>query len=310
MGLQSENSKFRFQILGRTSFLLRLIIGAVLLCPTVVAHAGAGTAHSSSPVSVSSRSIPQGGLLLFSVRVEDKERPRARWMGREVQMVQGASPGEWYGFVGADLKTAAKAYSLKMWPGASARERSVEISVREKDYGERRLTLPKEMVELDPPTLERVKAEAAVMKAALEVAPGIPLWRGDFLKPCEGEVGGAFGRRSIINGQVRSPHSGVDLKAAQGTPVKAMNQGRVVLTCDHFFTGLSVVVDHGGGIQSLYFHLEKISVKEKQQVEKGQVVGYVGSTGRSTGPHLHLSVRVNGARVDPLLLIQLSEGLK
>ena len=89
-----------------------------------------------------------------------------------------------------------------------------------------------------------------------------------------------------------------------------MNHGRVVLVADHFFTGLSVVVDHGGGIQSMYFHLEKILVKEGQPVKKGEVIGRVGSTGRSTGPHLHLGVRVNGARVDPLRLIELSRGME
>jgi murein DD-endopeptidase MepM/ murein hydrolase activator NlpD len=86
-----------------------------------------------------------------------------------------------------------------------------------------------------------------------------------------------------------------------------MNSGKVVLTGDHFFTGLTVVIDHGGGIQSMYFHLDKILVQEDQKVGKGEVIGLVGSTGRATGPHLHLGVRVNGARVDPLELMTISE---
>ena len=127
--------------------------------------------------------------------------------------------------------------------------------------------------------------------------------------PLSGEVVGPFGRRSIINNQPRAPHSGMDLKAARGTPVRATNNGRVVLTADHFFTGHVVVIDHGAGIHSMYFHLEKIMVTQNQMVKKGELIGLVGSTGRATGPHLHWGVRVNGARVDPMALISISRQL-
>ena len=163
------------------------------------------------------------------------------------------------------------------------------------------------MVDLDAQTLKRVREESGKMKK-LWVAPfAEPLWEGPFMRPVPGEVIGPFGRNSIINEQPRSPHSGVDLRAERGAPVKVMNHGRVALTGDHFFTGLTVVIDHGGGIQSMCFHLDKILVKEGQRVTKGEVIGLVGSTGRATGPHLHLGVRVNGARVDPLGLTKISE---
>ena len=173
----------------------------------------------------------------------------------------------------------------------------------------RRLTLPKKMVDLDSETLKRVRKESGVMKAIWKAAPADPLWRGLFLKPVPGKVVGTFGRRSIINEQPRSPHSGVDLRGKRGTPVKAINHGRVVLTENHFFTGLTVVIDHGGGIQSMYFHLDRIEVDVGRIVKKGEVVGRVGSTGRATGPHLHWGIRVNGARVDPLALTRLSAEL-
>jgi murein DD-endopeptidase MepM/ murein hydrolase activator NlpD len=100
------------------------------------------------------------------------------------------------------------------------------------------------------------------------------------------------------------------LRGKKGTPIKAINDGRVVLTADHFFTGLSVVIDHGGGIQSMYFHMDKIQVQQGEMVEKGAVIGSVGSTGRATGPHLHCGVRVNGCRIDPLQLIDKSSQLE
>jgi murein DD-endopeptidase MepM/ murein hydrolase activator NlpD len=251
-----------------------------------------------------------GDLILVRVALRDGENPRAFWMDKEVPLAPGGNRREWYGFLGADLKTSPKVYPLTVRVLPSGWEKKVQVTIKGKDYGERRLTLPREMVELDETTLERVKREAEVVRKALEGDPSSPLWRGPFLRPVEGEVVGSFGRRSVINEQTRSPHSGVDLRGETGTPVKAVNQGRVALTCDHFFTGLSVFIDHGGGIHSMYFHLDKIQVREQDRVKRGEVIGRLGSTGRSTGPHLHFGVRVNGARVNPMRLIELSQGLE
>lgn len=266
----------------------------------------AGAGRSLPEVILSSHRVSQGDILYLRVRAGQVEIPRVSWMGRETSLVD-LGHGEWCGFLGVDLKMAPKIYPLKVWTTPSGGERIVDISVESKDFGERHITLPREKVELDGPTLERVRREAAEMNRVLESPPARPLWKGPFSAPLEGEITGLFGRMSFINGEARSPHSGVDLKANLGLPVKVMNSGMVVLTADHFFSGLSVVIDHGGGIHSMYFHLDKVLVKAQQQVRKGEIIGHVGSTGRSTGPHLHLGVRINGARVDPLRLISLSK---
>jgi len=268
-----------------------------------------GATDSSPEILFSSPSAYQGDVVLLKVRVGKGETPRLSWLDRDIPMVP-LGKGEWCGFVGIDLKCEPGAYPLKISVVPSGRAKSVQISIESKDYGERRLTLPKEMVDLDEATLKRVRKESAAINSVLGKTSTEPFWKGAFRAPVDGELSGAFGRRNFINGEARSPHSGVDLKANQGVPVKAMNHGRVVLTADQFFSGLSVVVDHGGGIHSMYFHLEKILVKENQQVAKDEMIGHVGSTGRSTGPHLHLGVRVNGARVDPLRLIDLSRELE
>lgn len=283
---------------------------ALLLTTVVDAGAGDGKDAAYPQVTLSSKAANLGDLILLRVKVRDGERPKTLWMEREVHMVPRGKQKEWYGFLGVDLKSAPKAYPLIVQALPSGAERRVQVQVKSKDYGERRLTLPREMVDLDAPTLERVKREAEVLRGVLEAAPSTPHWRGPFLRPCDGEVVGTFGRRSVINEQPRSPHSGVDLRGETGTPVKAVNHGRVTLTCDHFFSGLSVVIDHGGGIHSLYFHLDRIRVQEQDRVKRGEVIGTVGSTGRSTGPHLHFGVRVNGARVNPLRLVELSQGLE
>jgi murein DD-endopeptidase MepM/ murein hydrolase activator NlpD len=177
------------------------------------------------------------------------------------------------------------------------------------DHGIRRFTVPKEMEALTPAILERVKKESQEMREIFTRCNLQPLWHGRWIRPVQGRIVSPFGCRTIINNLERSPHSGVDLRAAQGTLIKAPNRGQVVLAADHFFGGLSLVIDHGGAIHSMYFHLSDISVSVGQMVEKGDIIGLTGLSGRATGPHLHFGIRLNGERVNPLRLIELSAGL-
>jgi murein DD-endopeptidase MepM/ murein hydrolase activator NlpD len=285
---------------------LFLIIICLLSFPKVTEVMSA----PSPEVYLSSSNIPQGDLALIRVKGADRETPLMTWMKKKISLVPNQKKTDWYGFVSADLKANPGKYHILIKMHPSGRKKDIEIRITEKKYGVRRLTLPKKMVDLDAQTLKRVRKEAGKMKT-LWVAPfAEPLWEGPFVRPVPGEVIGPFGRNSIINEQPRSPHSGVDLRAKRGTPIKTMNNGMVVLVGDHFFTGLTVVIDHGGGIQSMYFHLDEILVEVNRRVTKGEDIGLVGSTGRATGPHLHLGVRVNGARVDPLGLTKISEQLR
>jgi len=129
------------------------------------------------------------------------------------------------------------------------------------------------------------------------------LWSGPFVRPVPDAANSAFGTRSVFNGEPRSPHSGADFSSQPGTPVKSPNAGRVVLAGDLYFTGNTVVIDHGAGLLSLFAHLRAITVRESDSVTAGTVIGEVGATGRVTGPHLHWTVRLNGARVDPMSLL-------
>jgi murein DD-endopeptidase MepM/ murein hydrolase activator NlpD len=229
------------------------------------------------------------------------------WMNRKVHLTPNRQKTMWDGFLAADLTVKPGRYRALLKKNPSGHEKQLAIEVRKKDYGVRRLNLPKYMVELNPRVLKRVKKESKLMGSLWDAEPSAPLWNGAFMRPISGKVMGPFGQRSVINNQPRAPHSGVDLKAKNGTPVKATNGGRVVMICDYFFTGRSVVIDHGGGIQSMYFHLEKILVQQDEIVPKGHIIGLVGSSGRATGPHLHWGIRINGARVNPFRLISVSK---
>jgi murein DD-endopeptidase MepM/ murein hydrolase activator NlpD len=170
-----------------------------------------------------------------------------------------------------------------------------------------RLTLPKGMVDLSPDNERRAEAEAVRLHALYDTITSVRLWRGRFTPPIASHVKSeGFGSRRIINGKPRAPHSGVDFAAPAGTLVVASNGGRVALVAEHFFGGRLVALDHGEGLYTLYMHLERIDVTEGALVERGAIIGAVGSTGRATGPHLHWSALLRRARIDPDALLKLS----
>ncbi len=171
-----------------------------------------------------------------------------------------------------------------------------------------RLTLPKAMVDLDAETMARVRQEQALLGEIWQHVRGGPFWWDTFRPPLEGEltVSGEFGLRRIINEQPRSPHGGVDFEAAQGTPVLASNGGVVAYAGEMFFSGKAVILHHGGGLFTLYFHLDRYRVEVAQAVAKGEVIGWVGASGRVTGPHLHWGATLQGIRFDPRRLLTLT----
>jgi murein DD-endopeptidase MepM/ murein hydrolase activator NlpD len=211
--------------------------------------------------------------------------------------------------VAIDLETPAGSHPWSVTyraPGAESRSVRGSVPVLAREFAVQRLTLAPSMVDLDPETERRATEESGRLRTLYRMVSPERLWRGRFLRPVAGtEPGTGFGSRRIINGQPRMPHSGTDYAAPRGTPVRAANAGRVALVADFFFPGRLVVLDHGLGLYTLYFHLDTIGVEEGVLVERGQPVGTVGSTGRSTGPHLHFGAQVGGARIDPAALLAL-----
>ena len=235
------------------------------------------------------------------------------FQGERFRMGFGAQKGTYEGLLGIDLNIRPAAYEIRVITTdgeGKVHRSSLLIKVKKADFKTQRLSLPSTMVDLDPETLERVDREEKRLKALFQGLREEKLWGGAFLRPVPGEVATGFGLRRIINGQPRNPHTGVDLRGEKGTPVLACNGGVVVLVDELFFSGKSIILDHGWGLYSMYFHLSETLAGGGDRVCKGTVLGRVGSTGRSTGPHLHWAVRMNGARVDPLSLLRLTENLR
>jgi murein DD-endopeptidase MepM/ murein hydrolase activator NlpD len=226
--------------------------------------------------------------------------------------VQGPH-GTYVGLLGMDMNIEPARYKLTVM--ATDENRGIHksiltLKVEKTDFRTQTLSLPPHMVDLDAQTMERVEKEEKRLKVLFSGYRKEKLWKGPFARPVPGELSTKFGLRRIINGQPKSPHTGVDLRAEEGTPVLASNDGIVVLVDQLFFPGKSVILDHGWGTYSMYFHLSEILVRKGDRISKENVLGRVGSTGRSKGPHLHWGVRMNGARVDPVALLRLGEGLR
>jgi murein DD-endopeptidase MepM/ murein hydrolase activator NlpD len=235
------------------------------------------------------------------------------FQGGKWPIVCRAQSGTYEGLIGIDMNTRPATHAIKVVAtdgDSRVYSRALSIKVGRAHFGTQKLSLPSSIVDLDAKTLERVNKETRRLKALFQDSWDEKLWRGPFICPTRGELSAVFGVSRIINGQRRSPHTGVDLKADKGAPVLPCNNGRVVLVDQLFFSGTSVILDHGGGLHSMYFHLSEALVKKGDAVTTGAILGRVGSTGRSTGPHLHWGIRINGARVDPLSLLRLTEHLQ
>jgi len=221
-------------------------------------------------------------------------------------------PGEEGGWAlfGLDLEAAPGDYPVFLrLPGGTERQVGT-LNVTAKKRPEERLTLPKAYVSpQDPAVLQRIERESKLLRQIFSVRSPGPLPKA-FALPVADPMGSPFGLRRILNGQPRSPHAGVDFRSPRGTVVGAAAAGRVVFTGDLYYTGLTVLVDHGDGLYSLYCHLESLDCAPNQPVALGSPLGRVGSSGRSTGPHLHWGVRLRGDRVDPLTLTTLLVGKK
>jgi len=180
-----------------------------------------------------------------------------------------------------------------------------EINIHSKHFPVKKLWVKEEFVTPPRSVLERIRRESQLTKAIYGIYS--PEWDvdGNFIIPVQGEMFPNFGERRLFNNKPRSQHSGIDIASPQGMPVKASNSGQVVLASHLYFSGKTVMLDHGLGVLSIYCHFSEITVETGQEVEKGEIIGKIGSTGRVTGPHLHWSIKIRGSRVDPNSLLSL-----
>ena len=270
-------------------FLSHLLL--LLLAVPLFAHAGLPRS-SSVPGGVAV--VPLGKVSAYAV-------PPKVWLGEQPVLVTSAR-GKWYAVVGLALTMKPGKHTLRVMVGDLAKTR--DFNVRAKRYPRQDIVMKdKSKVQLSPEDAERAGREIATIlnlklnwRDAQDTDPLLEL-------PAEGKLGGRFGMRRYFNGEARAPHAGLDVAVPAGTPVRASSHGEVLAVDDYFFNGKTVFLDHGNGLITMYCHLDRIDVKAGDVVGKGHPIALSGMTGRATGPHLHWSVILNGAMVDPELFL-------
>jgi murein DD-endopeptidase MepM/ murein hydrolase activator NlpD len=261
----------------------------LLLCFTLPAHAeGFLTRLLNKPVP--------GGVAVIDLG-NGASGPSVRYDGKPVLVIHEDGQ-RWIAIVGVPLSVKPGQQHLEV----DSRQHAFRVEGRE--YRAQHITLKnKRQVNPNPADLKRIERELDEQtRAYRQFSPRQPS-NLLFDKPVDGPLSSPFGLRRFFNGEERNPHSGLDFAVPAGTPIKSPAAGKVILTGNYFFNGNTVFVDHGQGLISMFCHLSQIGVKVGDELDRGAVLGKVGSTGRATGPHLHWNVSLNDARVDPSIFI-------
>ncbi|MGZ9005277.1 MAG: peptidoglycan DD-metalloendopeptidase family protein [Burkholderiales bacterium] len=241
-----------------------------------------------------------GGVARVSLGV-GSHAPRVR-MGAERVLVM-RDGGEWIALVGIALGAKPGSKLRVEAERAEGRVQVYQVTVEPKTYLSQHLKVAPGKVELSPEDLARYERERAHLAGVIRTFSEDPPATLEMVQPVPGPRSSSFGLRRFFNSQPRSPHGGMDIAAPVGTPVVAAAAARVIDTGDYFFSGNTVILDHGAGLLSLYAHLSEIDATRAQSVASGTPIGKVGATGRVTGQHLHFSVYLNAAAVDPALFL-------
>ncbi len=279
--------------------------GAALGVLVVLGVARVTSAADPIQIVTAARSVQPGEVVLFTASATAPiDALRARAFDRDLPTFR-LDTRTWQAVLGIDLDTPADSYQVSFDALVDGHdvETTIILAVRGRVFATRTLRVDDAFVNPAGPTLQRITSEAAEFARVWEQSAPSRLWSDAFVRPVPGRATGGFGTRSIVNGYPRQPHGGTDFLSPAGTPIHAPNSGRVVVAREFYFTGNTVVIDHGLGVFSLLAHLSVIDVHVGDGVTAGQIVGRVGATGRATGPHLHWAVRIGGARVDPVAVL-------
>jgi murein DD-endopeptidase MepM/ murein hydrolase activator NlpD len=304
--------------MGRLSSLLRsgiILTIAVAVCPALVAaQAKTWVSHdcgSGVLLRVTPPTALQGGLLQAEVRsTTPLSGIDAKWADHALPFWPDARRANVQrALVGVDLERKAGEYEIAFaaqLPGGEQVSCSARVAVKEGKFAIEKLNVAPEFAEPNPQDIERADKERQRLRELFGTSTPERLWQGRFRLPLPGAKDARnFGRRRVLNGQPGSPHTGVDFPAPAGTLIHAAQRGRVVLAENLFFSGNTVVLDHGLGVYTFYGHMSSMSVNAGDVVSAGAILGRVGATGRVTGPHLHWGLTVNQARVNPLQIVGL-----
>ncbi len=292
--------------LWRRSVQVVPICSLVFLCAVLPASAATWTVHAQPTRLVN------GAPVLFQVKPPAKLKSLSgTWLGHQLTFSYDASTRTWFTLAGVSFETAPGKYPLALSAERAATKTPYTLTrtfaVARAKYPQIKveLTVEKKFTEPSPEQLQQIAEGVKIKEDYLNRVTPAREWDGKFAPPAEAAISDVYGSQRIFNGKAQRPHFGLDFRVPIGTPVATMNSGTVLLARFLYFEGNCVVIDHGQGLLTLYFHLSAFKVNEGDSVKRGQEIGLSGGTGRATGPHLHVAVRWQGTYLDPSRLLQL-----
>ncbi len=281
-----------------------LALAIFALAASLPARAAAWTV-SSEPSKLSN-----GTPVLFRVTSQKHFRSLSgTWLNHTLEFTYDAAAKDWFALAGTSFETKPGSYPVELHAETAAGQAisfEKKIRVEHQSYPQVPLKVAGKYTAPNPEDQAAILKDKATKADIFKTSTPDRKWRGSFARPATADISDVFGVQRVFNGTVQSTHQGLDFRVPTGTPVSAVNRGHVILARPLFFEGNCVVIDHGQGLLSLYLHMSKFSVKEGDDVEKGQELGLSGGTGRATGPHLHLAVRWQGVYLDPQALLKLN----
>ena len=285
---------------------------AVLLFAAAALSAARQDPPQGPVIGLKYRSLQPGEAIVATLgNGQGVRRAIFHFRGRDYELDNSATAGPALVFMGLDLGMLPGTYPLTVTVERTVGAKEIlqkDIVIEAKEFPSKKLWVKEDFAVPPKAVEERIAREAELVSAVYSRFTPQWLGRGAFILPHEGKAFPNFGQRRIYNNKPRSTHAGVDIAAPMGAPIRAANAGKVVLASDLYLSGRTVIIDHGLGLFTIYGHMSKLLVKRGADVAKGDVLGKAGSTGRSTGPHLHWAARIYDARVDPFSLLGLRLG--
>ncbi len=316
---QARPSSPRYKIMGSILFASLIVVS---LFPVGAAENNAEmhnavTDNNSPAVRVSPDNATNGNVILLEIDTRRINQPifgiQAKFHEKRITLDVHPSKanGFYFGLIGIPYHAAPGTIAVKLeWTNPQGYDsKIISFDVNSAKYKSEKLNVDSKMINPNQNDRERARREITEVKRVYLFSNSIRLWHSPFQLPVESKLTSLFGARRLYNGKFKGYHSGVDFRANEDTPVHAPNAGIVRFAKNLYYAGNHVIVDHGLGLFTNYSHLSEIRVSPGQNIEKGQLIGYAGSTGRVNGPHLHWGAKVHGVSVDPLQLLEVLTAL-
>lgn len=283
----------------------------MILCPGYLSAATMISPTDEGEVTISSeyRMLCQGEIVKISMRSPVPVSAVLSFDGKEYAFISDRKKLKHFTLIALGLDMEPGTYDvvvyLKPFRG-TPKDIPFKLAISGRTFPSKRIRVAGRFTSFTPADMERIKTEKELLGRIYSIFTPNWLGNGRFVVPLKGKITGTFGEKRVFNDNFVSRHRGIDIRSPGGIPVMASNSGEVALVRNLYFSGNTVIVNHGFGLFSIYCHMSKVIVREGDFVDKGESIGYTGSTGRSTGPHLHWGLRLVDDYADPLSMMHLS----